>query len=235
MEDLFSIFERILVNKEELTILPFERRKRVQKTKENEFWPSGLFRVCVHHCVGCGAVMLSQLIGISSASLFLSFPFPSFSRVGGFTSLGASKLPRETTTRAMEQKTGFFGVNTALQSVPSTAGSIAAAGSSASAAASSTSSSSVREHVQVCVRTRPSANYADKNLTISPDAGTIDVFVPKAPNQTINNQLERWAFKFDNVLHNVTQQVHGKRASTQRAAHTHTAAAGAVGGWPSDR
>ncbi|KAL6745955.1 kinesin-like protein [Haematococcus lacustris] len=64
----------------------------------------------------------------------------------------------------------------------------------------------VKQHVKVFVRTRPTAaNY--QGLKVEQDGASITVHVPKeADAGIINNQAESFAFKFDSVLENVTQE-----------------------------
>lgn len=65
----------------------------------------------------------------------------------------------------------------------------------------------VKSSVKVVVRTRPTANFASKNLKIEIDQRTIEAFIPKDSAQgLINNQQENWKFKFDEFLHNSTQE-----------------------------
>lgn len=65
----------------------------------------------------------------------------------------------------------------------------------------------VKSAVRVAVRTRPTANFASKNLKLDLDKKTIEVFIPKDNTQgLINNQQENWKFKFNEFLHNATQE-----------------------------
>ena len=65
----------------------------------------------------------------------------------------------------------------------------------------------VRSAVEVVVRTRPTANFASKNLKIDIDSKTIEAFIPKDSTQgLINNQQENWKFKFNEFLHNSSQE-----------------------------
>ncbi|OMJ86652.1 hypothetical protein SteCoe_11804 [Stentor coeruleus] len=65
----------------------------------------------------------------------------------------------------------------------------------------------VKSSIRVIIRTRPTANFASKNLKIDIEKKTIEAFIPKDDNQgLINNQQENWKFKFDEFLHNSTQE-----------------------------
>ena len=65
----------------------------------------------------------------------------------------------------------------------------------------------VKSAVKVVIRTRPTANFATKNLKLDLEKKTIEVFIPKDDTQgLINNQLENWKFKFDEFLHNASQE-----------------------------
>ena len=65
----------------------------------------------------------------------------------------------------------------------------------------------VKSAVKVAIRTRPTANFASKNLKLDLEKKTIEVFIPKDYSQgMINNQQENWKFKFDAFLHNSTQE-----------------------------
>ena len=64
----------------------------------------------------------------------------------------------------------------------------------------------VKSAVKVMVRTRPTSNFASKNINIVPDTANIDVHIPKDASQgMINNQQDSWKFKFDGILHNASQ------------------------------
>jgi kinesin family member 6/9 len=61
--------------------------------------------------------------------------------------------------------------------------------------------------VKVVVRTRPTANFASKNLKLDLEKKTIEAFIPKDDTQgLINNQQENWKFKFNEFLHNSSQE-----------------------------
>lgn len=65
----------------------------------------------------------------------------------------------------------------------------------------------VKSTVKVAIRTRPTANFASKNLKLDLEKKTIEVFIAKDNSQgLINNQQENWKFKFDSFLHNSTQE-----------------------------
>ncbi|OMJ90760.1 hypothetical protein SteCoe_6838 [Stentor coeruleus] len=65
----------------------------------------------------------------------------------------------------------------------------------------------VKSSIRVIIRTRPTANFASKNLKIDIEKKTIEAFIPKDSDQgLINNQQENWKFKFDEFLHNSTQE-----------------------------
>eukprot|EP00698_Gefionella_okellyi_P004368 TRINITY_DN14039_c0_g1_i1.p1 TRINITY_DN14039_c0_g1~~TRINITY_DN14039_c0_g1_i1.p1 ORF type:complete len:730 (-),score=199.31 TRINITY_DN14039_c0_g1_i1:78-2267(-) len=65
----------------------------------------------------------------------------------------------------------------------------------------------VKSAVQVCVRTRPTDRFAHDVLNIDTTANTIGVFIPKdLASGYVNNQQERWNFKFDSILHNSPQE-----------------------------
>lgn len=65
----------------------------------------------------------------------------------------------------------------------------------------------VKSPVKVAVRTRPTASFASQNIQIDLDKKTIDVHIPKDSSQgIINNQQEDWKFKFDEILHNSSQE-----------------------------
>jgi kinesin family protein 6/9 len=65
----------------------------------------------------------------------------------------------------------------------------------------------VKSAVKVVIRTRPTANFASKNLKLDLEKKTIEVFIPKDSTQgMINNQQENWKFKFDDFLHNAPQE-----------------------------
>ena len=66
-----------------------------------------------------------------------------------------------------------------------------------------------RKAVTVCVRTRPTANFAQDNLKINEDTNTISVTAVQHSNHANtgpNNAKQAWSFKYDQVLHNSTQE-----------------------------
>ena len=61
-----------------------------------------------------------------------------------------------------------------------------------------------KQAVKVVLRTRPTSNYASKNIEINTAAGNISVTIPKQIEKgLINNQNESWKFKYDKIMHNV--------------------------------
>jgi len=75
----------------------------------------------------------------------------------------------------------------------------------------------VKHNVKVVIRTRPTANFASKNLYIDPATHVsqvsfsllkhINVNIPKDEHGGhVNNQQESWRFKFDKLLHNSSQE-----------------------------
>jgi len=61
-----------------------------------------------------------------------------------------------------------------------------------------------KETVQVVVRTRPTSNFAHKQLTIDPGSSSIKVHIDQ-DSQTVNNKQEDWNFNLSRVLHNASQ------------------------------
>eukprot|EP01116_Phalansterium_solitarium_P017393 TRINITY_DN4272_c0_g1_i1.p1 TRINITY_DN4272_c0_g1~~TRINITY_DN4272_c0_g1_i1.p1 ORF type:complete len:575 (-),score=230.29 TRINITY_DN4272_c0_g1_i1:2003-3727(-) len=67
--------------------------------------------------------------------------------------------------------------------------------------------SSGRPHVKVIVRTRPTSNFAQGNITLDPDRKSVHLFKPKKESQgVVNNQLENWSYSFDYISQNGTQE-----------------------------
>uniref|UniRef100_A0A0G4GM34 Kinesin motor domain-containing protein n=1 Tax=Chromera velia CCMP2878 TaxID=1169474 RepID=A0A0G4GM34_9ALVE len=65
----------------------------------------------------------------------------------------------------------------------------------------------VKSNVKVVVRTRPTGDFADKNVKINAQARSIDLHMPKGEGGgPINNQQENYHMAFDEVLHNATQE-----------------------------
>jgi kinesin family protein 6/9 len=61
----------------------------------------------------------------------------------------------------------------------------------------------VKSAVKVVVRTKPTAAFATRNLIIDSETKSIEVHVSKdAAAGLINNQLEDWKFRFDDIMHN---------------------------------
>jgi len=66
----------------------------------------------------------------------------------------------------------------------------------------------VKAPIKVIIRTRPTTNFAGKNLKIDEQSGRVDVNIPKSEAQGfVNHQQENWSFKFDKILQNVPQEV----------------------------
>jgi kinesin family protein 6/9 len=64
-----------------------------------------------------------------------------------------------------------------------------------------------RKAVTVCVRTRPTANFAQENITINEDVNSIGVRTSSGYKGTgPNNAKSAWNFKYDRVLMNSTQE-----------------------------
>lgn len=65
----------------------------------------------------------------------------------------------------------------------------------------------VKHNVKVVIRTRPTANFASKNLQIDTTSNHMNVNIPKDEHGGhVNNQQESWRFKFDKILHNSSQE-----------------------------
>jgi len=63
------------------------------------------------------------------------------------------------------------------------------------------------KHVKVIVRTRPTSDFANDILQISQETNSIHIHIPKnSESGFINNQQEDWDFKFDQILHNASQE-----------------------------
>jgi len=64
----------------------------------------------------------------------------------------------------------------------------------------------VKQAVKVVIRTRPTADFASKNLQIDPAKGTITIKMDKREEDGIvNNQTDSWKFQFEKILHNASQ------------------------------
>ncbi|KAI8917458.1 armadillo-type protein [Entophlyctis helioformis] len=63
------------------------------------------------------------------------------------------------------------------------------------------------KHVKVVIRTRPTSSFAQDIITFGADKKSIHIHIPKNEEWGfINNQQENWDFKFDNILHNASQE-----------------------------
>ncbi|KAL4442793.1 hypothetical protein ABPG74_010682 [Tetrahymena malaccensis] len=66
----------------------------------------------------------------------------------------------------------------------------------------------VKAPIKVVVRTRPTANFAYKNIQINESSNYVGINIPKnAESGYVNHQQENWGFHFDKVLQNVSQEV----------------------------
>lgn len=54
------------------------------------------------------------------------------------------------------------------------------------------------EHVQVFVRARPTVAFSKDNFIVN--GQSITVHSPKDSTKVVNNQLEAWNFRFDDIL-----------------------------------
>ncbi|KAL2914024.1 hypothetical protein HK105_206469 [Polyrhizophydium stewartii] len=64
------------------------------------------------------------------------------------------------------------------------------------------------KHVRVVIRTRPTSAFAQDVISFGVDKKSLHIHIPKnAEWGFINNQQENWDFKFDNILHNASQEV----------------------------
>jgi len=64
-----------------------------------------------------------------------------------------------------------------------------------------------KESIKVVIRTRPTPDFAAKNIAIDTQTQTVTVNVPKEEEKgVVNNQQETWKFKFDKILHNASQE-----------------------------
>jgi Cdc6-like AAA superfamily ATPase len=64
-----------------------------------------------------------------------------------------------------------------------------------------------RNTVKVCIRTRPTQNFAQDNLFIDVEHSTIMVkhTDPNAETSVLNNRQNTFKFRFDHVFHNASQ------------------------------
>ncbi|EGR33967.1 kinesin family member 9, putative [Ichthyophthirius multifiliis] len=66
----------------------------------------------------------------------------------------------------------------------------------------------VKTPIKVVIRTRPTANFAYKNIIINENTNQISINIAKnADSGYVNHQQENWGFQFDKVLQNVSQEV----------------------------
>lgn len=66
----------------------------------------------------------------------------------------------------------------------------------------------VKTPIQVIIRARPTVNYASKNIQIEENSSKIAINIPKQQEKGyVNHQQENWAFQFDKVLQNASQEV----------------------------
>jgi len=66
----------------------------------------------------------------------------------------------------------------------------------------------VKTLVKVVVRTRPTVEFASKNIEIDDATGKISVTIPKSPDKGyVNNQQDNWTFHLDKIFQNVSQEV----------------------------
>ena len=64
----------------------------------------------------------------------------------------------------------------------------------------------VKSAVQVLIRTRPTSNFANDYIHIDNNLNTIGIHVSKNKLLGVNNQQEDWTFKYNNILHNTSQE-----------------------------
>ena len=61
----------------------------------------------------------------------------------------------------------------------------------------------VKAPIKVVIRTRPTANFASKNISVDENTGYVGITIPKDANQGfVNHQQENWGFHFDKILQN---------------------------------
>jgi kinesin family protein 6/9 len=66
----------------------------------------------------------------------------------------------------------------------------------------------VKAPIKVIIRTRPTVNFASKNIQIDENSGAININIPKNEDKGyVNHQQENWSFKFDKILQNAPQEV----------------------------
>lgn len=62
-----------------------------------------------------------------------------------------------------------------------------------------------KQAVKVVIRTRPTADFAQKNLEIDPSKGKITIRFDKIEKYGhVNNQNDQWKFDFETILHNAS-------------------------------
>ena len=67
--------------------------------------------------------------------------------------------------------------------------------------------SETESQIRVVIRTRPTQQFASKNINISSIDNKINITIPRNESKgIINNQKENWTFQFDKILHNVAQE-----------------------------
>ena len=64
-----------------------------------------------------------------------------------------------------------------------------------------------KNSVKVCIRTRPTQNFAQNNISVDQEHGTIQVNTSIEENVStmLNNKQSSFKFKFDHVFHNASQ------------------------------
>ena len=62
-----------------------------------------------------------------------------------------------------------------------------------------------KQAVKVIIRTRPTDQFAVKNLKVNCDNGNFEVQIDKKDQGFVNNGLDNWKFKFQHIMHNATQ------------------------------
>lgn len=64
----------------------------------------------------------------------------------------------------------------------------------------------MKKSVRVCVRTRPTQYFAQDNIKIEEEHGTIQIATSlDEPTGVLNNKKNSFKFKFDHVFHNASQ------------------------------
>lgn len=66
-----------------------------------------------------------------------------------------------------------------------------------------------RNAVRVCIRTRPTHHFAQDNIDIDQEHGTIQINASRdgapEPGAMLNNRQNNFKFRFDHVFHNASQ------------------------------